>query len=589
MVSKVKIIAELANSHEGNEERLFRSIDALIASKIGAVKFQILRADDLYEPGHERYGLFERLQFPDAVWLTCFERLRAAGVDIYCDIFAERGADFCANAGIRKIKIHSSDALNEDFVRHVAELRFDEILVGVGGLTAFEISHLIRVLRDHGADNLVLMHGQQSYPSDLAGNNVGKIAWLARHFGRACAIGYADHSAGYSQDAMILPVVAALHGAIYLEKHVTLDIAEKGVDHESATNIADMRQFETSLNAYVAAAQSTDFNLPPAERNYRAQAVKQPVLDDVSGQIVFRRTQSEQAAIPRGFSARQLAGKLTPEKPVYRHFLAVVIVRLKSQRLPRKAFSLLGEKSVLETLIDNIKSSGIFDGVVIATTADSSDDEIAALANRIGVPVYRGPRDDVTARIASAVDHYETVTGSIVSHLARMTGDNPFLIAEVHDGIRAALMEEDYDYIRIELSAPVGLNAEYFNAAFFRTFARSLIENHLSEYITYFVNNHRAEIHMKEISLPGFSDSRGRYTVDYPEDLDFCRKFANFLIEDGYKRPTVCAVAEFERSIRPDEFFNLEQKRPSEGSYGIDWGKSLAPALARPSSSSSED
>ncbi len=567
------VIAEVANSHEGDVSRLHATIDLLVENKISVAKFQVLKATELYEESHDRFALFKSLEFDDAIWRDSFSRLKENLIEPYADIFSEETAHFCVEAGLRNLKVHASDAFNRPLIEALSALDLERLIVGVGGLYPFEIADIVDQVKSRSSAEIILMQGQQGYPTSREDNNVEKVAWLVQQFGTVATIGYADHSPGYSDDARELCDLAMISGAAAIEKHVTLDVMAKGIDHESAINIGDLPNFIDREPGQPSALPETRFQLGEGELNYRKSVIKRPVLSG-SGAVLFQRELEKPAAVPRGINLESLASRDVFSQGVYRRVAAMIIVRLASNRLKRKALAPLGKKSVLECLIDNLRDLELFEDIVIATSIDPGDDELETFGIDKGIPVFRGSPDNPAERIVGALDWLEEDGGRPVTHFARMTGDNPFPVMELHRKIRETLMAHDDDYIRAE-SAPLGLNTEYFNAAFFRYFNRAIKEGDRTEYLTYFVDKQRDQIATRRLPIDGLGELQGRYSVDYAEDRAFCEGYVEFAGTAGMPPLSVSTFRAWEKSLESPPSFLPPIKSPQGTSYLVNWGKSL--------------
>lgn len=568
------VIAEVANSHEGDEAKLDAIVDSVIKHQIPLVKFQVLRAAEFYDPAHERYALFEGLEFDFSVWIAVFNKLRSAGIQPCADVFSEAGAADCVEAGIKTLKLHSSDAFNRPLLEMVGGLDLDMLILGVGGLFPFEIADMLDQVMARSKTNLVLMQGQQGYPTSREDNNLEKLSWLVEHFSDVAKIGYADHSPGNSAAARELCDVAIAAGATVIEKHVSPDISAKGIDHESAVNVEDLPGFISGISTSDTEPAPVGFKLGGGELRYRDSVIKRSVLDGKSGQILYRRESGLPPAIPRGIalSPQQALGHQTDG--TYRRVAAVIIVRLSSNRLPRKAVAPLGDSFVLETLIDNLRSLNLFDDLVIATSVDPGDDEIVSVGEAKNVPVFRGSPDNPADRIVGALDFLDAANGVPVTHFARMTGDNPFPVEQLHHKIRETLTAEDFDYLRAD-QAPLGLNSEYFNVAFFRYFARAINESNRTEYLTYFVDRQWDQIVTRTISLDGLAQLRGRYSIDYEEDRQYCENYLAFAKKGDHPILSLATLQAWETSLDADNLFSPPIKRPLDATYLVRWGQSL--------------
>ena len=114
------------------------------------------------------------------------------------------------------------------------------------------------------------------------------------------------------------------------------------------------------------------------------------------------------------------------------HLVVVVQARMGSTRLPGKVLRPLGDRPVLQWVLDAARVAGVGDRVVVATTVDERDDPIVDAATAAGAGVYRGSEHDVLERFLGVADE----TGA--DALVRLTADCPFLDPAV---IRAAAEE----------------------------------------------------------------------------------------------------------------------------------------------------
>lgn len=100
----------------------------------------------------------------------------------------------------------------------------------------------------------------------------------------------------------------------------------------------------------------------------------------------------------------------------------VIFARSSSARLPGKMLMPLGEFSLLERMIRRAALLG--KPIVVATSTDPADDEIASLAVSTNAQVYRGDLEDVLARALGAARFGR------FDAFARLCGDRPFFPVE---------------------------------------------------------------------------------------------------------------------------------------------------------------
>lgn len=141
---------------------------------------------------------------------------------------------------------------------------------------------------------------------------------------------------------------------------------------------------------------------------------------------------------------------------------AVIQARSSSTRLPGKVLRPLAGRSVLGWVVRAAAAAPGVDQVIVATSSDASDDDVAAEAARCGAAVVRGPLDDVLARFALALREHPA------DAVIRLTADcpllDPALIGRLATLWRA---EPSLDYVSTTLvrTLPRGFDAELVRAA----------------------------------------------------------------------------------------------------------------------------
>ena len=101
--------------------------------------------------------------------------------------------------------------------------------------------------------------------------------------------------------------------------------------------------------------------------------------------------------------------------------VVVIQARMGSSRLPGKVLRSLGGVPVVEWCARRCEAAELVDRVVIATTTNAEDDDIAAWADGRGLACFRGSADDVLERYHEAVEAWEPDADIVV----RVTSDCP--------------------------------------------------------------------------------------------------------------------------------------------------------------------
>lgn len=113
---------------------------------------------------------------------------------------------------------------------------------------------------------------------------------------------------------------------------------------------------------------------------------------------------------------------------------AIVQARASSARLPGKVLREVRGKPLLQYLVERLQRAATLERIVLATSTDASDDDVAALGARLGLDVVRGPLDDVLGRFLLAATQLK------LAALVRINGDSPLLDPSLID--RAVVLFE---------------------------------------------------------------------------------------------------------------------------------------------------
>jgi spore coat polysaccharide biosynthesis protein SpsF len=201
--------------------------------------------------------------------------------------------------------------------------------------------------------------------------------------------------------------------------------------------------------------------------------------------------------------------------------LSVLQSRLSSSRLPAKALLPLAGSTVVSLAARRGANSGL--PLLVATSADPSDDPLAAHLAQAGLEFVRGSLDDVLGR-------YEQATRELSDDdvVVRLTADNVLPDgAFVEELVRARAERGDtYLATRSPLDGlPLGLSAEAFTVAALREAARNATLSFDREHVTPWIER----TYGTPIFRPAFArsdTSHLRCTLDtFADYLRLCRLF----------------------------------------------------------------
>jgi spore coat polysaccharide biosynthesis protein SpsF len=188
---------------------------------------------------------------------------------------------------------------------------------------------------------------------------------------------------------------------------------------------------------------------------------------------------------------------------------------MASARCPGKALAPLAGRPLLQVLLERMCTAQGVDGVVLATSTNAENDPLAAVADRSGVPVFRGDEDDVLRRYLDCARHFGA------GHVVRVTGDNPLTDVETLERLVALHHAEGSEYTYVPGDALLmGILSEVIaTSALERAWTRGEAK-HRSELMTLYVKEHPAEFAIRTLELdPALYRPQYRLTVDEPEDV----------------------------------------------------------------------
>jgi spore coat polysaccharide biosynthesis protein SpsF len=166
--------------------------------------------------------------------------------------------------------------------------------------------------------------------------------------------------------------------------------------------------------------------------------------------------------------------------------------------------------------IERIERSEILDELVVATSTDPTDDELAEALDTAGIVVRRGPLDDVLGRFLLVADEFDPST------IVRLTGDNPLADPQVIDRVLTGHLTAGTDYTSnsLQRTFPYGLDVECVRPAALRELADLGPTAEEREHVTLGIYRRPERWTVHQV-VQERDVSHLRWSVDYPADFDF--------------------------------------------------------------------
>jgi pseudaminic acid synthase len=251
------LIAELSGNHNGSLARALEIVDRVAESGVQALKLQTYTPDTITidEDGpafrvtdeHGLWGgrslhqLYQEAHTPWEWHEPIFTRAREHGLVPFSTPFDPSAVEFLEGLGVELYKTASAEIVDLPLIREVARTG-KPIIMSTGMASLSEIEAAVQAARDGGCTELVLLACTASYPADPADARLANIALLHEAFG--VPVGLSVHTLGIG-----VAVAAVALGAVCVEKHVTLDRQDGGVDSQFSLTPGELGLLRTETES----------------------------------------------------------------------------------------------------------------------------------------------------------------------------------------------------------------------------------------------------------------------------------------------------------------------------------------------------
>lgn len=246
------VIAEIGHNHMGKLDvckEMFR-----VAKECGADAVKLQKRDNrslfttaLYNQVYDNpnsygdtYGAHrEALEFGPAEYAELKACAKEYGITFFSTAFDFKSTDFLAALDMPLYKVASADLKNIPLLRHIAKVGKPMIL-STGGGTVDDIRRAVDAIAPINRQ-LAILQCTAAYPCDYAELNLRVIETLREEF-PDYVIGLSDHDNGIA-----MSVAAYVLGCRVIEKHFTLNRANRGTDHAFSLEPIGLRKMVRDL------------------------------------------------------------------------------------------------------------------------------------------------------------------------------------------------------------------------------------------------------------------------------------------------------------------------------------------------------
>jgi len=238
------IIGEIGINHNGDVDLAKKMIDAAVAAKVDAVKFQ-KRTPDVCTPPEQQKKMRQtpwgyityldyryKVEFGVEEYTEIDRYCKEKGIDWFVSVWDEGSVDFMEQFEMSVYKLPSASLTDYPLLKKVRSTG-RPIIISTGMSTMDEIREGIKVV---GEENLGVMHSTSSYPCPPEELNLRMIQTLKAEFPNI-PIGYSGHEVG-----LVPSAVAVALGACMVERHITIDRAMWGSDQSASVEPGGLRK-----------------------------------------------------------------------------------------------------------------------------------------------------------------------------------------------------------------------------------------------------------------------------------------------------------------------------------------------------------
>lgn len=201
---------------------------------------------------------------------------------------------------------------------------------------------------------------------------------------------------------------------------------------------------------------------------------------------------------------------------------AIIQARTGSTRLPNKIFMKVGNKILIERVVNCLKKVDSIDEIIIATTTNEVDHSIVNWCKHNSVLCFQGDESNVLKRYYNCALEYQS------TNIIRITADDPFKDPDVINKMVVKFNKENLDFLcnNNPPTFPEGLDVEIFSMNTLKTMYSNAHNDFQREHVTQYCHQNR-DLFKFDNYANKEDYSVYRLTIDTIKDLEFCNNLCN--------------------------------------------------------------
>lgn len=282
------IVAEVSANHLQDYDRAEAIIKAAKEAGADAVKLQTYTPDtitldcdnDYFQitqgtiwDGTTLHKLYETAYTPWEWQPRLMRYANGLGLDCFSSPFDETAVDFMQEMDMPAYKVASFEINDIPLIRKIA--RIGKPVIFATGIAYLEdIERALRVCREEGNEQIVLLKCTSAYPSPYEDMNLKVIPNMAEVFD--CITGLSDHSMGTAA-----AVASVALGGKMIEKHLTLSREDGGPDGAFSMEPAEFKRMVEDVRIVEKALGKVTYELTQKQKNSREDSRSLFVVKDI--------------------------------------------------------------------------------------------------------------------------------------------------------------------------------------------------------------------------------------------------------------------------------------------------------------------
>jgi pseudaminic acid synthase len=267
----VFIIAEVSGNHNQDYNTAEKVVRAACEAGVDAVKIQTYSPDTMTINSDKKWfkakwmgketNLYElyRVAHTPLEWQPKLKKVAESyGIPLFSTPFDETAVDFLEKMNVAVYKVASFEVVDINLLKKIASTGKPVIMSrGMASLEELELAY--KTLKENGCPSVAILHCVSAYPAKPENMNLATIPDLEKRFD--AVIGLSDHTLTTET-----AIAGAVLGAKIIEKHITLNRADKTIDSEFSLEPEEFKELIRKIRNVEKSIGKPNYNLVDDEK-----------------------------------------------------------------------------------------------------------------------------------------------------------------------------------------------------------------------------------------------------------------------------------------------------------------------------------